>query len=194
MPAVTGLPCCLLAAEDDERRGWRENMGNIVLIGMPGCGKSTVGVVLAKVMGYQFIDSDLLIQEREQRLLSEIIEAEGIDDFLQIEEEVNVRIDTDRAVISTGGSAIYGKRAMAHLQNIGLVVYLRLPCATIAERLGDLVERGITIQEGQTLQILYDERCPLYEQYAHLIVDTDGMEIKEAVRAVKCHVEQWTKG
>lgn len=163
---------------------------NIVLIGMPGCGKSTIGVVLAKVLGYQFVDSDLLIQEKEQRLLSEIIEERGIEGFLQLEDEVNGDIDLDRAVISTGGSAVYGQRSMAHLRQNGLVIYLRLPYQTIESRLGDLVERGITIQEGQTLAGLYEERCPLYEQHAHLIVDTEGLEIREAVMLVKKAIDE----
>ncbi len=160
-------------------------MENIILIGMPGCGKSTVGVVLAKVMGYHFIDADLLIQERENRLLSEIIEEEGPEIFNRIENEVNASIQAERSVIATGGSVIYGKDAMAHLRGIGVVFYLRLPLSELRYRLGDLVERGISMKEGQTLEDLYEERTPLYEEYAHLIVDAGGLTIRETVILIR---------
>lgn len=159
-------------------------MENIILIGMPGCGKSTTGVVLAKVLGYHFIDADLLIQERENRLLSEIIEDEGPEGFNRIENEVNASIDAERAVIATGGSVVYGKAAMTHLRQIGIVVYLRLPLDELRDRLGDLAERGISMKEGQTLNDLFVERTPLYEQFAHLTVDVRNMSIREAVAAI----------
>lgn len=163
-------------------------MQNIVLIGMPGCGKSTLGVVLAKVLGYKFLDSDLLIQEIENRRLIEILEADGPEKFNQIENQVNASIETEKTVIATGGSAVYGKKAMAHLREIGVVIYIRLPYEEIEERLGDLSERGISIKEGQTLKDLYEERAPLYEKYAHIAVDTQGLELRDAVKLVmeKC--------
>ncbi len=102
-------------------------MKNIILIGMPGCGKSTVGVILAKIIGYSFLDSDLLIQEKDGRLLSEIISQEGLDGFNKIENKINASIDVSRSVIATGGSVIYGKEAMEHFKKIGIVVYIRLP-------------------------------------------------------------------
>lgn len=160
-------------------------MKNIVLIGMPGCGKSTIGVVLAKVMGYRFIDSDLLIQERENRLLSRIIEEEGPERFNQIENEVNSGIMTDKSVIATGGSVIYGKEAMAHLAEIGVIVYVSLPLEELENRLEDLTERGISMKEGQTLKDLFEERTPYYEKYAHITADTEGLSIREAVMLVK---------
>jgi len=160
-------------------------MDNIILIGMPGCGKSTIGVVLAKVMGYHFIDADLLIQEKEGRLLSEIIEEKGPEGFNQIENEVNSTIFIDRAVIATGGSVVYGKEAMSHFGKIGVIVYLRLPLDELQNRLGDLAERGISMREGQTLKDLYDERTPLYEKYAHLTVDLDGLTIRESVMRIR---------
>ncbi|MEL7654407.1 MAG: shikimate kinase [Bacillota bacterium] len=160
-------------------------MENIVLIGMPGCGKSTIGVVLAKVMGYHFIDSDLLIQERENRLLSQIIEEEGPDKFNQIENEVNAGIMADKAVIATGGSVIYGDDAMLHLAEIGVIVYIRLPLEELQDRLGDLAERGISMKEGQTLEDLYRERTQYYEKYAHIIIDTEGLSIREAVKLIQ---------
>ena len=157
---------------------------NIVLIGMPGCGKSTVGVVLAKALGYEFIDSDLKIQARERRLLCEIIEQEGLEGFRRIEEEVNASLDAEGAVIATGGSVIYGPRAMAHLREIGTVVYLKLPLPEVAERLGDLTRRGVSLRPGQTLEDLYRERTPLYEQYADITIEESGLEIRQVVAAV----------
>ncbi|MDD3169900.1 MAG: shikimate kinase [Eubacteriales bacterium] len=160
-------------------------MDNIILIGMPGCGKSTVGVVLAKVMGYHFIDADLLIQERENRLLSEIIEEKGPEGFNQIENEVNATIETDRSVIATGGSVVYGKEAMAHLGKIGLILYLRLSLEALQHRLDDLAERGISMKKGQTLKDLYGERTPLYEKYADLVIDVEGLSIRESVMLIR---------
>ena len=154
-------------------------MKNIILIGMPGCGKSTVGVILAKIIGYSFLDSDLLIQEKDGRLLSEIIAQEGLDGFNKIENKINASIDVSRSVIATGGSVIYGKEAMEHFKKIGIVVYIRLPYEEIANRLGDLTQRGVSIKEGQTLLDLYNERIPLYEKYADVIVDENGMAIPE---------------
>lgn len=154
---------------------------NIILIGMPGSGKSTVGVVLAKNLGYHFIDSDLLIQEREHRLLSEIIEQDGLDRFNEIEEEVNASIEADKCVIATGGSAVYGQRAMEHLRSIGTVVYLEISYQETADRLGDLAKRGVSIREGQTLKDLYDERVPLYEKYAHITVSAQEFNIRNIV-------------
>ena len=163
---------------------------NIILIGMPGCGKSTIGVVLAKVLGYRYLDSDLLIQEQEGRRLSQIIEEEGIFGFNQIENRVNASIQAEGTVIATGGSAVYGEEAMKHLGTIGTIVYIKLPYEEIQKRLGDLNERGITIKEGQTLMDLYHERVPLYEKYAHLTVETDGLELRDSVKRIKEKLEE----
>ena len=157
---------------------------NIILIGMPGCGKSTVGVVLAKNMGLRFLDSDICIQEQENCLLHEIIAREGMDEFLAIENRVNASLQVEKHVIATGGSAIYGVKAMEHLSEIGTIVYLKLPYEEIKERLGDLVKRGVTFREGQTLLDLYEERVPLYEKYADIIVDCDGKPIREIVHEI----------
>lgn len=154
---------------------------NIILIGMPGAGKSTIGVVLAKRRGCRFLDSDLLIREQYDALLYELIASHGLEDFLKIEEEVNASIDVKRTVIATGGSVIYGQRAMEHLGEIGTVVYLKLSCETIKERLGDLNERGVALRKGQTLEDLYEERVPLYEKYADLIIDCEKKSIREIV-------------
>lgn len=156
-------------------------MNNIVLIGMPGAGKSTVGVVLAKKLGYTFLDSDLLIQEREKKLLHEIIEENGLEVFEQIENEVNTAISAKRSIIATGGSVIYGTEAMMHLKSIGSIVYLKLNYEELKERLGDLEERGVAIRPGQTLSDLYDERTPLYEKYADITIDCSEKSIREVV-------------
>lgn len=154
---------------------------NVVLIGMPGAGKSTMGVVLAKVSGMDFIDADLLIQAQEKRLLSEIIEQEGVEGFLVIEEQVNASIQAENAVIATGGSVIHGPRAMEHLREIGTVVYLRLSYSTIESRLFNIKGRGVALKEGQTLRDLYEERCVLYQKYAHITIDEEGLGIEETV-------------
>lgn len=157
---------------------------NVVLIGMPGAGKSTVGVVLAKNLGFRFVDSDLVIQEKAGKKLHELIAEHGILGFWQYENEVNATLWEDGAVIATGGSAVYGKEAMEHLGRIGTVVYLKLPYEEIEERLGDLTERGVTVKEGQTLKDLFTERTPLYEQYAKITVDCMGKSIRDIVKEI----------
>ncbi len=159
-------------------------MKNIILIGMPGAGKSTVGVVLAKKAGYAFLDSDLLIQSRKGKLLHELISEEGVEGFWKTEEAVNLSIETDRTVIATGGSAIYGARAMEHFKKLGTVVYLKLSCEEITKRLGDLCERGVTLREGQSLHDLYRERVPLYEKYADITIDCERLSIREIVEEI----------
>lgn len=159
-------------------------MKNIILIGMPGCGKSTVGVILAKIIGFHFIDADLLIQEREGRLLSRILEEDGPEAFNQIENEVNLGIDGSNTVVATGGSVVYGKEAMEHYDQTAVIVYLRLPLEEIESRLGDLVERGISMKEGQTLRDLYEERVPLYEKYAHITIDPIGLSIPDTAKKI----------
>lgn len=159
-------------------------MNNIVLIGMPGVGKSTVGVILAKELGYQFVDADLLIQKREKRLLKEIIAQEGVDGFIQIENQVNASIDTDRTVIATGGSVIYGREAMEHLKEIATVVYLKLSYESLRKRLGNLRNRGVVLREGQTLKDLYQERVVLYEKYADITIDEENKDIEETLQSV----------
>ncbi len=161
---------------------------NLILIGMPGCGKSTVGVVLAKVLGFQFMDSDLLIQEQESRLLKDIIAEDGLERFLEIEDCVNAQIDCEHTIIATGGSVIYGLKAMQHLRQIGTVIYLKLSCEAISERLGDLNERGVALKQGQDLYSLYEERCPLYEKYAHITIDAEEKSIREMTELIICEL------
>lgn len=157
---------------------------NLILIGMPGAGKSTVGVVLAKKLGYAFVDADLVIQSREGKLLHEIISERGVDGFWQVEESVGESIEVKRTVVATGGSAVYGAKAMAHYKQIGAVIYLSLPFEAIRERLGDLDERGVTLRKGQDLAGLYEERVPLYEKYADYTVECEGLSIREIVEKI----------
>ena len=159
-------------------------MKDIILIGMPGVGKSTIGVVLAKKLGLSFLDSDLLIQEREGRLLHEIIQQDGLEEFNRIEEEVNASIQQQNAVIATGGSAVYGQRAMEHLKKIGTIVYLKLPYEELVNRLGDLEERGVAMKKNQTLNQLMEERTPLYEEYSDVIIDCHEKQIREIVEEI----------
>ncbi len=159
-------------------------MNNVILIGMPGCGKSTAGVVLAKVLGYEFTDSDLLIQKREGKLLREIIAEYGEERFLEIEGEVNAGIQADRHVIATGGSVVYSGKAMKHLKEIGRIVYLKLSYATICSRLGNIRRRGVVLKDGQSLKDLYDERTPLYEAYADIVLDAEGQDVEGLMDAI----------
>ncbi len=154
---------------------------NIVLIGMPGVGKSTIGVILAKMLGYQFLDADLLIQEQEGKLLREIIEEKGTEGFIQVENHVNASIEAKRTIIATGGSVIYGKEAMEHLKEIGTVVYLKVSYAVLEKRLADIKGRGVVLKEGQTLKTLFEERSKLYEQYADMEVSEEGLNVEQTV-------------
>ncbi len=157
---------------------------SVILIGMPSCGKSTLGVLLAKRLGYRFIDSDLLIQERESALLHDIIERDGQEGFLRIENEVNRSITDTRAVISTGGSAVYGAAAMEQLSTLGKVVYLKIGLDTMLSRLGDYVHRGVVLPEGYTLSDMYAERDKLYEKYADITVCVDGGDVSSSLEAI----------
>ena len=157
------------------------NKDNIVLIGMPGVGKSTIGVILAKVLGYQFLDADLLIQEQEGKLLKDIIAEVGTDGFIQVENRVNASINCEKTIIATGGSVIYGQEAMEHLKEIGTVVYLEVPFQHLEKRLSNIKGRGVVLKDGQTLYDLFMERTPLYEKYADVRVSEDGLGVEETV-------------
>ena len=156
-------------------------MHNIILIGMPAAGKSTVGVILAKLLGYDFLDTDLLIQLDQRRRLSDIIAQEGIDAFLAIEERICAGLQVENTVIATGGSAVYGPRAMAHLRALGTVVYLSVPYEVLARRLSDVQGRGVVLRRGQTLVDLYEERRVLYEGYADITLEESG-SLEDTVR------------
>ncbi|MCU6713206.1 shikimate kinase [Paenibacillus sp. J5C_2022] len=158
---------------------------NIVLIGMPTAGKSTAGIILAKIIGYDFVDSDLLIQKQENRLLRQIIEQKGIEGFISIENRVNAALRVDHTVISTGGSVVFGKAAMANLKDIGTVVYLKLSYETIKKRLENAKRRGVVIRENQSLHDLYHERCPLYECYADVTIDAESLNVEQLVQKLQ---------
>lgn len=159
-------------------------MKNIVLIGMPGVGKSTIGVILAKELGYQFLDSDLLIQQKEGKLLKEIIAQKGVDGFIQVENQVNASIEVDSTVIATGGSVVYGGKAMEHLKKISTVIYLKVSYEILSKRLGNLKNRGVVLREGQTLHDLYEERTVLYEKYADITIEEENKGIEETLQNI----------
>ena len=157
------------------------NRDNIILIGMPGVGKSTVGVILAKVLGYRFVDADLEIQQQEGKLLAQIIEEVGTEGFIQVENRVTASLNVSRTVVATGGSVVYGQEAMEHLKSIGTVVYLQVPYSVINKRLSDIKGRGVVLKEGQTLYDLYLERTPLYEKYADLCISEEHLNVEQTV-------------
>mgnify|MGYP001027087800 CR=1 FL=1 len=159
-------------------------MQNIILIGMPGAGKSTVGIVLAKALGYKFIDTDLVIQEDQGMVLQNIIEKYGNKGFNTIENNIISSIKTDKSVIATGGSAVYGTEAMNNLKSSGNILYLELPFNEIKKRLGNLEKRGVSIEKGQTLETLYNERIPLYEKYSDLTIHCHKLQIREIINTI----------
>lgn len=150
---------------------------NVILIGMPACGKSTIGVVLAKVMGKAFVDTDLLIQQAEGTTLQEIIDTKGNEYFAEVEDRVLQEFDEENYIVATGGSAVYCDAAMKKFKEKGVVVYLRVALEDVLKRLHNLETRGVTLKEGQTLEDLYYERTPLYEKYADVIMDEEGYDI-----------------
>ncbi len=164
---------------------------NIVLIGMPGAGKSTLGVVLAKIVKKSFIDADLLIQDQCDKTLQKIIDEKGPDGFIEIEGQVLSGIEAHNCVIATGGSAVYSDEAMRHLGEIGTIVYLQISYESLLARLGDLQERGVVLKGGvgMSLRELFDERKPLYEKYAEITVNVDDLSITAAARKVASIVE-----
>lgn len=167
--------------------------GNLIFIGMPAVGKSTVGIVVAKQLGKRFVDSDLLIQEQEGKLLREIIAEVGTEEFLKIENQVNREIDVINSVISPGGSVIYCKEAMEHFKEIGTIVYLKASYGTIKRRIRDPKKRGVVLREGQTLKDLYDERTRLFEKYADIVVSEDGYLLEQTIGNVLDAVEKYQK-
>ncbi len=165
-------------------------MKNLIFIGMPAVGKSTVGVVIAKRLGMEFIDTDLLIQKQEGKLLREIIEEVGEDGFLKIENQVNRDVDAKNAVISPGGSVVYCEEAMQHFKETGIVVYLKASYQTIKKRIRSPKKRGVVLKKGQTFRGLYNERVKLFEKYADLTISEDGCEIEETIENVLEQVER----
>ncbi len=157
---------------------------NITLIGMPGSGKSTVGVLLAKAIGYGFVDTDLIIQQREGALLQDILDQHGVEHFLTVEEGAICSVEGEGMVISPGGSVVCRPNAIEHLHQRSTVIYLDIPLATLEGRIENMTTRGIAMEEGQTLADLYHIRTPLYHQYAHHIIESGALTIEETVAAV----------
>lgn len=160
---------------------------NIVFIGMPGSGKSTIGVVLAKILNYEFVDVDLVIQQHAGKTLQRLIDGLGAEGFIQIEDQVLRSLDFHHAIISTGGSAVYSEEALDRLAQGGVIVYLQVGLPELKERLADFSERGVVMRNvgAMSLQALYDERVPLYEEHADVTVNVDGLTITEAANQVR---------
>jgi shikimate kinase len=157
---------------------------NIILIGLPGAGKSTLGIVMAKILNYSFVDADLLIQEQTDKTLQMIIDAMGPQGFIEVENEVLKQIERHHAIIATGGSAVYSDEAMQHLRSIGTVVQLKITYEELERRLGDLDERGVVLRKGKVVDLhqLYEERVPLYDKYADYTIDVSDISVREAAR------------
>ena len=157
-------------------------MNNIILIGMPGAGKSTLGVLLAKAMGKLFVDTDIVIQQKTKRLLQDIIDNDGTDAFMSIEEEILLTVDEQNTVIATGGSAVYSEKAMENFRKSGKIVYLHVDFAEIEKRVTNITTRGIVLKNGKTLADAFLERKPLYDKYADVTIDCTGSTIENSVR------------
>ena len=162
----------------------KDGKSNLVLIGMPGSGKSTVGVLLAKRLGLRFVDTDLLIQAGEGKSLRRLIEQYGMRRFCEIESDYAQRVDVADSVIATGGSVVYYETAMASLAALGTIVYLKLPLEELQTRLGDLQARGVVLEPGQTLSQLYEKRTPLYEKWANVTAEISGLKHDDCVDAI----------
>lgn len=157
---------------------------NVVLIGMPGCGKSTTGILLATELSYDFIDTDLLIIKEERKKLPEIIAEYGNEGLNRIEENLCATLHVHDSIIATGGSVVYGERGMKNLSNEGVIVFLDVPCDEIIRRIGDFSQRGIILKPGQTIEDLFEERRPLYQKYAEITVDTSGLTLAESAEII----------
>ena len=158
-------------------------MNNIILVGMPSCGKSTLGRMLAKELHYEFLDTDEVIIRLNGCPLRDILDAHGVDGFIRVEEDAVCTVNADNSIIATGGSVVYSEKAMAHLKAMGKVVYLKLTFEEMDRRLGDLHARGVAIAPGSTLQDLYNERTPLYVKYADITVDIiNGNSVRQSLQ------------
>ncbi len=164
-------------------------MDNIILVGMPGCGKSTLGVVLARKLGYGYLDTDSFISQREKSTLQDIIDQRGLNYFLDIESSVGSEIVCDRVIIATGGSMIMSEKAMDNLKSLGKVIYINVPIDELKRRLGNFSDRGIAMKNGETLDDILKKRTPYYNKYADLVVDyKDGNSLEETVNDIIEHL------
>lgn len=159
-------------------------MKNIIIIGMPGAGKSTLGVILAKTLGWKFSDTDIVIQEKSGRLLQEIIDTDGIDAFLKIEESAILSLHCHNTIIATGGSVVFSRRAMQHLKKDGIVLYLKISFDEMVQRINNIRTRGIVLRAGQSLPDMYSERTPFYEKYADITIDCSGDHFEQVIENV----------
>ncbi len=159
-------------------------MKNIILIGMPSSGKSTVGVIIAKHLGMSFVDTDVILQTQQTKKLQDIINTDGIEKFPEIEENTILSLDLSNTVIATGGSVVYSEKAMKHLKANGIVIYLNINMRTVTRRLKNIKTRGVVLSPGQTLEEIYQKRKPLYEKYADIIIDSSENSIDETIEAI----------
>ncbi len=159
-------------------------MSNIVLIGMPGCGKSTVGVILAKTLGIGFVDTDLIIQQRERRLLQEIIDNDGIEKFLDCEAEAVLSMNYDNSVVATGGSVVFREESMKHLKENGKIFFLNVSLPEIKSRLDNINTRGVAADKSQTIDDIFKQRYPFYEKHADYILDLNNSDVEETVEKI----------
>ncbi len=160
-------------------------MDNIILIGMPASGKSTLGVILARRLGYGYLDTDSFISQREKCTLQTIIDTKGLDAFLEIESSVGSEIVCDRVIIATGGSMVLSEAAMDNLKNLGTVIYINVPLQELKRRLKDYSDRGIAMKNGETIEDIFNIRSPYYEKYADIVVDyKDGNSLEETVEDI----------
>lgn len=157
---------------------------NIVLTGMPGAGKSTLGVVLAKALGKQFIDTDLLIQQHTGECLQDTIENKGINGFLSVEEETVSALECENSVIATGGSVVLSAKAMENLRRTSIIVYLDVPLGEIKKRITNITTRGIAMQKDESIDLVYEKRLPLYKEYADITVNAENAEFEKTVEKI----------
>ncbi len=163
---------------------------NIILIGMPGAGKSTVGVILAKRLGFDFIDTDLLIQSQEKYRLQQLIDTRGLDNFLEIEEQILLNLHAQHSVIATGGSVVYSEHGLKKLGRSGYQIYLQIGLSTLLQRIADMGQRGLVMNKGQTFEQLYQERTPLYENFADLTLTCEEMNAEQVAAIIENKIER----
>lgn len=168
-------------------------MKNITLIGMPAVGKSTIGVVVAKILAMNFVDTDLIIQQAQKKCLKEIIDDDGLAGFLEAESSAIRSLQCYDSIIATGGSAVYSAGGMAHLKAISTIIYLKADFGVINKRLGNIKNRGVVVRNGQSLYDLYEERCPLYEKYADIIIDEDNKTLEEVAQEIVAKINDMSQ-
>ena len=160
------------------------NKENIILIGMPGSGKSTCGVLVAKALLKNFFDTDLLFQGLEEKKLQDIIDDDGIEYFLSAEERAILSLDINATVVATGGSVVYSDKSMEHLKKSGKVIYLHLSYDTMVDRIKNITTRGVVVKEGDSLEDMYNERLPMYQKWADVVINCDNNTVEQTVEKI----------